>query len=64
MKNLSFALKVLKNVSGYIDFDIYGPVDDVSYWKDCQQLMQSLPDNINVDYMGVLDHSKVVETLE
>ncbi len=55
-KNLSFALEILKNVSeGEISFDVYGPVEDPGYWKECKSIIKSLNGNIKVNYRGMLD---------
>lgn len=59
MKNLDFSLRVLKLTTNKIDFDIYGPVEDVSYWKECQELIQTLPDNVRVSYHGPVVPARV-----
>ncbi|NQX40306.1 Glycosyltransferase involved in cell wall bisynthesis [Pedobacter steynii] len=51
-KNLDYALKVLSKVETNILFDIYGPAENESYWKECQSLIKQLPNNIKVNYLG------------
>lgn len=59
MKNLSGALMMLKELNGKLQFDIYGPLEDVNYWIECKKIMNLLPDNIKVQYMGAVEHNKV-----
>ena len=58
-KNLDGALKMLNGLKGQIQFDIYGPMEDKSYWADCQKIIGSLPGNIEVRYCGSVEHDKV-----
>jgi glycosyltransferase involved in cell wall biosynthesis len=51
-KNLHFALEVLSTVEIPLIFSIYGPIDDVSYWRQCEEMISSLPKNIVVRYEG------------
>jgi len=59
MKNLDYALRVLSNVSGEIDFDIYGPIEDARYWRECQALTRRLPREVRVNYRGALSPDEV-----
>ena len=59
-KNLDYALKVLKKVNALINFDIYGPAENESYWKECQELIDQLPDNVIVNYLGSVKANQVV----
>lgn len=61
-KNLKFALEAFQLVSCELDFDIFGPIEDRSYWAACQRLIQGLPDNVHVNYRGVLSIDHVSET--
>lgn len=63
-KNTMFALKCLKEMAefkGQITFDLYGPIYDKPYWEECQQIIESLPQNIIVKYKGIVDGNKVLE---
>lgn len=51
-KNLSYALDIVKSLKGEIVFDIYGPIQDEKYWKECKGKMQHMPDNIVCQYKG------------
>jgi glycosyltransferase involved in cell wall biosynthesis len=59
MKNLKFALSTLRNVRGKVQFDIYGPIEDKAYWEECLRLIQELPDNIRVSYLGAVSSGTV-----
>jgi len=64
MKNLHAALKMLQGLSGTINFDLYGPIEDRKYWNGCQRLIQSLPANIKVEYRGGVSHDDVEDLLD
>lgn len=54
-KNLLGALKIFKEIkTGNVSFDIYGPMEDELYWKECETVMNSLGKNISVKYKGIL----------
>jgi glycosyltransferase involved in cell wall biosynthesis len=60
-KNLKYALRLLEVVTGEIQFDIYGPVEDQGYWNDCLAIVSELPDNIRVKYMGAVPADRIAE---
>jgi glycosyltransferase involved in cell wall biosynthesis len=62
MKNLDYALRVLSFVRAKTVFDIYGPIEDVDYWQECQTLLKKLPPHIQVRYCGVVLPAKVCAT--
>ena len=51
-KNLDFALRVLANVQSKVLFTIYGPIEATAYWLACQELISTLPTNVQVFYSG------------
>ncbi len=55
-KNLKFAITCLSelNLEGSVQMEIYGPLEDEFYWNECQKEMAKLPDNIKVEYKGVV----------
>jgi glycosyltransferase involved in cell wall biosynthesis len=63
VKNLDGALRILAGVTGEIEMDIVGPVEDEGYWAECQRLIQELPANVRVYYVGSLDPARVPERL-
>ena len=63
MKNLGFALEILKSVQKPLVYDIYGPIEDQGYWQHCQSIIADLPSHIDVQYKGELTPEQVVPTL-
>ena len=60
-KNLISAIEYMKDIKGKVVFDIYGPIEDEEYWKQCNQKIHELPQNITVNYCGLVNHEKVHE---
>ena len=60
-KNLKKAIELLMGLKGKVVFDIYGPIEDGEYWRECQQIIVDLPENITVGYKGILDYSHVLD---
>lgn len=52
IKNLGYLLKLLLEVKKKVTLTIIGPIENEPYWKDCNQLIQQLPKNIQVIYEG------------
>jgi len=63
MKNLDFALRVLSRVKVSLIFDIYGPIRDQAYWRECQRLIADLPENIAVEYRGSITPDEVSQEM-
>ncbi len=59
IKNLSFLLQALSGVKGNVELNVVGPVEDADYWNECQQLINKLPYNIVVNYMGGIENAKL-----
>jgi len=58
-KNLHGALQMLPYLNGKVDFDVYGPKEDLEYWSECESLIQNLPPDVIVKYCGSVDHEDV-----
>lgn len=58
-KNLPYALRVLKKVKSNILFDIYGPIEDKDLWKVCLKLIDTMPSNVIVNYLGEVERTSV-----
>lgn len=63
VKNILFAIEVLAGVSCPVDFDLYGPLEDPEYWKNCTVAVARLPAHVSVVLHAPLPHSAVVDTL-
>jgi glycosyltransferase involved in cell wall biosynthesis len=51
-KNLDGALRMLRGLKGQVQFTVYGPMEDPSYWKECEAILPTLPANVQVRYAG------------
>lgn len=61
-KNLAAVLEALRGMSAPIQFDIYGPKEDVAYWRRCEELIRRLPKHVVVQYCGILSSDAVTGT--
>ncbi|HLO37860.1 MAG TPA: glycosyltransferase family 4 protein, partial [Lacibacter sp.] len=64
MKNHLAVLQALQKSSASIQWHIYGPVKDAAYWKECEQLMNKLSQNIKVIYHGELSPADLPTAME
>jgi glycosyltransferase involved in cell wall biosynthesis len=62
-KNLDFALDVLAKTRIKIDFTIYGPPEDLHYWRLCEEKIRDLHENIRVYVAGSIPNSHVGSAL-
>lgn len=61
-KNLLSAINYMTEIKGKVQFDIYGALEDPAYWEECQKRISQLPDNIKVEYKGLVSHDQVHDT--
>lgn len=60
IKNLHFALSVVGKLSRCeVRFDLYGPIEDAGYWKECEEAIANLPAFVKARYMGPIPGEKV-----
>src|SRR5205807_5753274 len=45
-----------------VEFDIYGPLEDVAYWSRCQSSLREIPPWVQIRYRGELAPSEVCRT--
>lgn len=62
-KNLDFLLRILPQIKGQVQLDIFGPTEDAAYWETCAVLIAALPPHIQVRYQGELVYEEVRKTL-
>ena len=54
-KNLFFALEILTDIKEVnVNYNIYGPLEDLAYWEKCKEQIRTMPPNIKVTYKGSL----------
>lgn len=58
-KNLLKIIYILNSINGKVYFDIYGPIEDATYWNECLKAISDLPDNVFVEYKGLVKHEDV-----
>ena len=63
-KNFEQLFKLLKQQSGKIYLEMYGTRDNDSYWKACESLIKTMPENIKIKYCGVINPIFIEETLK
>lgn len=63
-KNLLQSIRILSQVTSNIDFSIYGPKHDQTYWNECEKELEKLPNNIHWEWKGNIESEKVVEVLK
>lgn len=63
MKNLDYIFEVLALIEESLIFDIFGSIDDESYWTKCKLLLSKVPEHVQITYHGSIDHQAVAETL-
>ncbi|MGW3602134.1 glycosyltransferase family 4 protein [Micromonospora sp. NPDC005161] len=62
IKNLAKVIEALALVTRPVVFDVYGPLEDTSYWAECQRLAQRLPASVTLSYLGELAPDAVRST--
>jgi glycosyltransferase involved in cell wall biosynthesis len=51
-KNLDGLLTLLSKVRARVNLDIFGPIEELDYWRKCERMFSALPKNITVKYYG------------
>lgn len=64
VKNLLFAIKCVNQCKTQVSFDIYGPIESESYWKECLVEIKRAPENITIKYGGILDYTNKTNVLQ
>jgi glycosyltransferase involved in cell wall biosynthesis len=54
IKNLEFILKLLKDLSIKCSYKVIGFIEDENYYNKLKLLVQSMPENINIEFTGLL----------
>jgi glycosyltransferase involved in cell wall biosynthesis len=62
MKNVVGLLEMLRKVKASVELDIFGPIEDLTYWERCEETMALLPTNITVRAYGPISSEKVFDT--
>ena len=62
-KNLDGAIRLLAGVRGEVELDIFGPIEDATYWRECERLLAQLPATVRARYRGAVPPERVHEVL-
>ncbi len=62
-KNILEALKILSGVCCEVEFNLYGPIENLMYWRECEDVIKTLPENVKVSVHGEISHEKINGTL-
>ncbi len=62
-KNFRWLLENLEGIEGNLRIDIYGPLEDVEYWKECLKIIENFPNNIKIEYKGSVPYEQTGEVL-
>lgn len=64
IKNLLFLLQALKPVKGEVELTVVGPMEDKSYWQQCEAAIRELPAGVRVDYRGPLPNHELAALVQ
>ena len=53
-KNTLYAIECLKYCKERVVYHIYGQINSMSYWKECEKVIKILPDHVTVEYKGTV----------
>lgn len=59
VKNVEFALQLLREIEGDVALDLYGPIDNAEYWRRCEAAIATLPPNVRVTSHGAVPHAAI-----
>ena len=62
-KGTFLMLQSLMHVDDFLVLDIFGAIYDEEYWEKCCLIINKLPNNISVNYKGILSYEKLHENL-
>ena len=62
-KGQHYFLKALKPITSDVIVDLYGPINNEAYWKECLDIIKTLPSNVEVTYKGTIDGVEVPKTI-
>jgi glycosyltransferase involved in cell wall biosynthesis len=63
IKNLDFLLLALQGVTGTVELTVIATLEDETYWKHCQTIMNAFPPGISVQMLVDLPHDRIEENI-
>lgn len=66
IKNISGNLQMLSKIDFPFEYDIYGPIEDSTYYNECLNIANELnkKSNVKISFFGSIDHNKIADTLK
>ncbi|MDO6760253.1 glycosyltransferase [Tamlana sp. 2_MG-2023] len=66
IKNLLITIKTLQLVDKKlnVNYKIIGPIEEKTYWSQCQREIEKLPSNVTCEYLGAIPNIKLKDTLK
>lgn len=62
-KGTLLSIQALQHIKGKVELDLYGTIYSASYWEKCQESINTLPEEVQVNYKGSLNTDEVISTL-
>ena len=64
VKNIHFFLeRLVDNRSGKVILSIVGPLEDQDYWAQCQKIIESIPQNVEIRTLGAVSYADGLKLL-
>lgn len=63
MKNTLAAIRIASQLSGRVQLDLWGLIEDKTYWDQCQRQIALCPDHVSVRHRGEIAHENLYERL-
>lgn len=63
IKNFKWLLEHLPQAAGRIEIDVWGPIEDAEYWRECEKIIKDLPENIRVAAKGSIPNSEAARKM-
>lgn len=64
MKNTLAAIRMVRQLSGDIELDLWGLLEDQDYWEVCKKQIVLSPPGLKINYRGEVEHEKLRALLQ
>lgn len=58
-KNTLYAIGALQTCKANVKYDIYGQINSMTYWQECENAISNLPRNVRVNYCGSINPTRL-----
>jgi len=63
IKSLAYLLAIIQRLNGEVNLTIIGAKEDESYWDECKELIETMPSNISIQYLGEQAHDRILSEI-